>query len=166
MQKFVKDYLNELTRQKKRHRKAAIAVVLLAVLVIGGVAGILERYGVAMTGQAVCGIEEHKHSDACYEEALICGREAAEAHTHGEACYVTETSLSCGQEEGGHIHDDTCYQTESSPVLVCSQEEGEEHSHGEECYDTETASDLMCGQEEGGGHTHGDACYTETKKLV
>lgn len=89
MQKFVRDYLNELTRQKKRHRKAAIAAVLLAVLVIGGVAGILERYGVAMTGQAACGIEEHKHNGECYEEMLICGQEAAKAHTHGEACYVT-----------------------------------------------------------------------------
>lgn len=93
MQKFVKDYLNELTRQKKRRREVAIAVVLLAVLVIGGVAGILEQYGIAMTGQAVCGIEEHKHNDACYKETLICGQEAGKSHSHEAACYDVERQI-------------------------------------------------------------------------
>ena len=104
MQKFVKDYLNELTRRKKRRREAAIAVVLLAVLVIGGVASILERYGVAMTAPAKCGLEEHKHSEDCYEEILICGREEGNSHTHEDACYTAESALICGQEEGGHSH--------------------------------------------------------------
>lgn len=167
MQKFVKDYLNELTRQKKRHRQVAIAVVLLAVLVIGGVAGILERYGVAMTGHVKCGIEEHKHTDACYEEVLICGQKEGGGHTHGEGCYETESTLICGQEEGGgHTHDDSCYETESASVLVCGQEEGADHTHDESCYETETSSVLVCGQEEGGGHVHDDSCYTETKTLV
>lgn len=166
MQKFVKDYLNELTRQKKRHREVVIAVVLLAVLVIGGVAGILERYGIAMTGHAKCGIEEHKHTDACYEEVLICGQKEGGGHTHGEGCYKTETTLSCGQEEGGHTHDESCYETETASVLACGQEEGADHTHDESCYETETSSVLVCGQEEGGGHIHDDSCYTETKLLV
>ncbi len=166
MQKFVKDYLNELTRRKKRRREAAIAVVLLAVLVIGGVASILERYGVAMTAPAKCGLEEHKHSEDCYEEILICGREEGNSHTHEDACYTAESALICGQEEGGHSHGDECYETESASVLICGQEEGENHSHGDECYETESASVLICGQEEEGGHSHEDACYTETKVLI
>lgn len=165
MQKFVKDYLNELTRQKKRRREVAIAVVLLAVLVIGGVAGILEQYGIAMTGQAVCGIEEHKHNDACYKETLICGQEAGKSHSHEAACYETETVLTCEQEESGHTHDDSCCETITDSALICSQEEGEEHTHGEECYDSESETVFICGQEEG-GHTHEDACYTEKETLV
>ena len=167
MQKFVRDYLNELTRRKKKNKRVVIAVVLLAVIVIGGVGGILERYGVAMTGRPKCGIEEHEHNEDCYEKILVCGQEEGSAHEHGEGCYETEVSLTCGQEEGGgHTHDDSCYETETTSTLTCGQEEGEDHTHDGSCYEEETTSTLTCDQEEGGGHTHDDSCYTETKALV
>lgn len=160
MQKLVRDYLNELNKQQKKRRKVGIAVMLLAVLVVGGVIGVLTQYGVAMTGDPKCGIEEHTHSEECYIDALVCGQEESEGHTHTEACYQTESALTCGLEESepadeseGHTHGPECY-TETQ-TLVCGQEEYAGHTHEEGCYEKQ----LACGKEE---HTHTDICYIDT----
>ena len=57
MQKLVRDYLNELKRKQKKRKRVGTAVVLLVILVIGTVIGGLTQAGVAMTGNAKCGIE-------------------------------------------------------------------------------------------------------------
>ena len=65
-----------------------------------------------------CGLEEHTHTDACYEEeaplnsgtgeqAYICG---LEEHTHDETCYDESGELTCTLEE--HVHDETCLAVE------------------------------------------------------
>ena len=184
MQKLMKDYLDELRRQKKRRRKAAIAVVLLVVLVVGTVTSGLTQYGIAMTEDYKCGLEEHKHTDECYEEALICG--------HGDADDMQEEDSSQGdnsakseepeqeasepeeqevkqqdtaepkEAQEGHQHTKDCYETED--VLECKLEESEGHTHGEDCYETEKT--LTCEEEESEGHTHGDECYETDEALV
>ena len=156
MQKLVRDYLNELKRKQKKRKRVGTAVVLLMILVIGTVIGGLTQAGVAMTGNAKCGIEEHEHSDGCYEDVLACGQEEGEGHQHGEGCYTTETRLSCGMDEAeGHQHDENCY--DEAGNLICGTEEAAGHQHDDSCYTTEEV--LTCEQEEGEGHTHSDACY-------
>lgn len=184
MQKLMKDYLDELRRQKKRRRKAAIAVVLLVVLVVGTVTSGLTQYGIAMTEDYKCGLEEHKHTDECYEEVLICG--------HGDADDMQEEDSSQGdnsakseepeqeasepeeqevkqqdtaepkEAQEGHQHTKDCYETED--VLECKLEESEGHTHGEDCYETEKT--LICEEEESEGHTHGNECYETDEVLV
>ncbi len=156
MQKLVRDYLNELNKKQKKRRKAGIAAVMLVVLVVGAVMGTLTQYGVAMTGDAKCGLEEHQHSEACYTRELICGLEESEGHTHTDACrYPAE--LVCGLEESagedgteGHTHSDACYAAPEG--WACGVEESEGHIHTDDCY----SSRLSCDIEE---HTHSDACY-------
>lgn len=193
MQKLVKNYLDELNKRHKRNRRAAVALLLLAVLVIGGVLSTLSQYGVALEEpekKPLCGLEEHTHTDACYEEVLICGHgEGAEEDAEAEpvaqeptAQEPVERVLTCGQEESeGHTHSGDCYTVEET--LICGQEESEGHTHGEGCYGEdgqlicgqeeseghthtgdcyEVKETLTCGQEESEGHTHTDACYTET----
>lgn len=65
----------------------------------------------------VCGIEEHTHTESCYEvtepsqeQKLICGKEESEEHKHNEECYeiVTvpaEKTLVCGKAEHTHTID-------------------------------------------------------------
>ncbi|MCI8465913.1 MAG: hypothetical protein HFI63_08665 [Lachnospiraceae bacterium] len=155
MQKLLREYLDELNRRQKKSRKAAIAALLLVVMVVGSVAGILAQYGIAMTGVAKCGLEEHQHSEGCYTKVLVCGAEEREGHVHTEAC-TTAPELSCGQEEKeGHSHTETCYG--EAGELICGQEEKEGHSHTEACY---TAGGTTCGLEEHEGHVHAEACYT------
>lgn len=153
MQKLLREYLDELNRKQKRRRKTVIAVVLAAIMLVSGVIWNLTQYGIAMTDEPKCGMEEHTHSDSCYTNVLTCGREESEGHTHTDACYQTVSELICGQEESEeHTHDDSCYQTVSE--LVCGQEESAGHTHTDACYEKQ----LSCGKEE---HTHSEACYID-----
>ena len=76
----------------------------------------------------------HEHSDACYEEKLICGCEIE--HEHTADCYIEppyepadNEELVCELEE--HKHDDACLIAETGE-LICDLEE---HSHDENCYE-------------------------------
>lgn len=150
----MREYLNELKNRRRRRRQARIAMVILISLVAGSVIGALAQYGVAMTGNAKCGIEEHQHELACYEKTLVCTQTESEGHQHTDVCYQTETSLVCGLEESEeHTHSDACYVTEQQ--LICSEEEGAGHQHTDACYEEE----LACGKEL---HTHGEECYIDT----
>ena len=154
MQKLLREYLDELNRKQKRRRKTVIAVVLAAIMLVSGVIWNLTQYGIAMTDEPKCGMEEHTHSDSCYADVLTCGREESEGHTHTDACYQTVSELICGQEESEeHTHSEACYQTVSE--LICGQEESEGHTHTDACYEKQ----LSCGKEE---HTHSEACYIDT----
>ncbi len=155
MQKLVREYLNELKSRQKKRRRTGIAAILLIVLVVGGVVGVLTQYGVAMTGNAKCGLEEHQHGEECYASEMTCGLEEMAGHSHTDACYQTETVLICGQEESaGHTHADDCYGEDGTSV--CGQEESAGHTHTDDCYQTDSVQ--ICGQEESAGHTHTAEC--------
>lgn len=154
MQKLLRDYLDELKKKQKRRRKAAIAALLVGIMLVSGVAWNLAQYGVAMTGEPKCGMQEHQHSEGCYQDVLICGQEEYAGHTHTKECYETQSQLVCGQEEGSdHTHSESCYKTED--VLICGQEESAGHTHTDACYERQ----LVCGQEE---HIHSDICFIDT----
>lgn len=132
----------------KRIKAGFLALSMLAAAVPSGVYAQEETY---------CGHEEHKHSDECYKEELVCGKEEQEAapgHTHTAECYKEVKSLICNQEESEeHIHSDACYKTEL--VLICQIPESAEqpaHHHSKECYEKV----LSCGKEE---HEHTLECH-------
>lgn len=163
MRENVKKQIRNAKKRRIRRRRFYAAVSLCSILVAGIVSWELILPGTAMSGETYCGKEEHTHSDACYEQVLVCGQEeGAGAHTHTDACYadVRTDQLVCGQEEGaGHVHAEACYTNE----LICGQEENDEHTHTDDCYEQV----LTCGQEEGAGaHTHTDACYATERKLT
>ena len=98
----------------------------------------------AITLEKQCPLEEHTHTESCYQ--LVPG------HTHTEACYTTQRVLTCGlAETDAHVHETECY--ESQPV--CDQEVSETHTHTETCY----ASVLVCAVSETDGHRHTENCY-------
>ena len=97
---------------KQRHiqkRKSYAVLTLLALVVVIGTVGVLVRPASTLSGELVCGLEEHRHTEECYERTLICGQEESEEHTHTEACWQTE--LICQVPE--HTHMDECYATVS-----------------------------------------------------
>jgi hypothetical protein len=57
--------------------------------------------------QAACGIEEHQHTEDCYEKVLICDLPESEGHQHTDGCYSVKSVLSCDVPE--HVHDEDCY---------------------------------------------------------
>ena len=119
MQKLVKDYLEELRRQKKRRRKAGIAMVLLVVLVVGTVTNGLTQYGIAMTRDYRCGLEEHEHTEECYQDVLICGYgDVDQEEEISQGNTAQEPEAQGGQQENtapeeGHQHTEDCYEVES-----------------------------------------------------
>lgn len=108
----------------------------------------------ALTGGYMCGYdEEHKHTEDCYEEVLICGKEEhyptcgfKEEHLHDLSCCQEQRVLSCVIPE--HIHNQYCY--DEFGVLICIMDE---HVHTDACYSIEPV--LVCKKQE---HVHTDAC--------
>ncbi len=150
MQKLVRDYLDELNKKQRKRRKTGIAVMLLIVLAVGGIAGSLTQYGVALTGNEKCGLEEHQHGEACYTGKLACGLEESEGHIHTDACRYPE-ELVCGLEE-------SVSQNEESAEEGTTEERTERHVHTEDCY--AVPEGWACGLEESAGHIHTEECYT------
>ena len=164
----------ELFQSKRRRKRVQRTVAALSAVVVFVTTYMLILPAITMENQAlICGMEEHVHTEDCYQTVLvceegqdgqetsgyICGQEEAEAHTHDDSCY----GLTCGLEETeGHVHDDSCYEAEE--VLTCDLEECDGHSHGDSCYNE--AGELTCGEDETDGHTHDDSCYTQEEHLV
>ena len=90
-------------RSRQRNRKVLSALAIVAVL---ATAIALMVPVISMThGDLVCGLEEHQHTDACYEQTLSCELEEGDEHQHTDACY--ERELACDKQE--HAHSDACY---------------------------------------------------------
>lgn len=95
MNRFIKWFI-EVTKQHKRFNKI-IALFAIGVLLFTSYAMILP--GIALEQAPICNLEEHVHTDSCYELAsdgsvgttLICG---LEEHTHTESCYPEPTLTS------------------------------------------------------------------------
>ena len=164
----------ELFQSKRRRKRVQRTVAALSAVVVFVTTYMLILPAITMENQVlICGMEEHVHTEDCYQTVLvceegqdgqetsgyICGQEEAEAHTHDDSC----CGLICGLEETeGHVHDDSCYEAEE--VLTCDLEECDGHSHGDSCYNEE--GELTCGEDETEGHTHDGSCYTQEERLV
>lgn len=105
MKKSFEILLSEVNRKKmQRHRMIALLLVL-SLFVTSGVSWALHGVGLTMANEAECGIEEHVHTDACWEKQLVCGLEDDTEHVHTDDCW--EEQLVCGLTE--HVHDASCY---------------------------------------------------------
>ncbi len=123
-----KGFLAKHNRFVNNKNKLLIIFALIAVLVVIGVFWWLKLVGITATGDAMCGLEEHTHSEGCYESTLSCILE--------EVLYTDETS-----EVSYHTHDEYCYEN----TMICDIPE---HTHSSYCYcdpeaDVETKADWL-----------------------
>lgn len=173
--------------QNRRRKRWQKTVSILACLVVFCTVYALILPALTAEADTYCGKEEHTHTEDCYKDKLICGKEEGEGahqhtddcyrevealvcqtpesdgHQHTEACYTEEQILTCPNTDPNHVHSeiDGCYTTEKR--LTCGMEEGEgAHHHTAECY--EKKKELICGQEENDGHRHTAECYK--KELI
>lgn len=166
------ELLTRAEQYQKKHKRRKVwqrIVGGLACVVVFCTSYALILPAITMEQTAYCGMEEHEHTEVCYEKQLICGYdEAAEAgsdlttvgHVHEDSCYEEQQILICGLEESaGHVHDASCIQSER--ILTCT----EAHEHTDACY--ETVETYGCGMAEGqGGHMHGPECYETRMALI
>ena len=104
MKNTLNEYIKKFQEKHRNYRRYAIVFSVLAIITVLGVNWGLHQTGVSMTGNYICGYEEHQHTDACYEDILICTQEEGEEHQHTEACY--EKQLVCQIPE--HVHTEAC----------------------------------------------------------
>lgn len=162
-----------LNRQRRRRIRNRVVWIAAAVVVFT-TAYLLMMPAVTLEGQKVCGLEEHQHTDACYQAArkkIVCTPQEGVLHQHTAECYDEEKNLICPWQENigtTHTHDESCYIREDETVsekTVCGLEEVQEHIHTEKCFEQQERV-LICGKQE---HIHTQECLekeTETKAAV
>ena len=138
---------------KPSKRRMRITALIVLVCTLAGLF-CLSATSFALTGGYMCGYdEEHTHTEDCYENVLICGKEEhaptcgiMEEHLHDLSCCQEGRVLVCSLPE--HIHNQFCY--DEYGQLICIMDE---HIHDEYCYATEPV--LACTKQE---HMHSEAC--------
>lgn len=149
--------------------KKMIQRVCVCTLSLALVLSLLPMSAFAATVEAnkTCKLEEHKHTDECYEittgedRTLTC-EESTEGHTHGDDCYAWKHELNCEeQEEPAHTHsvEAGCFE-ENIQVVTCGNEDPE-HKHEDNCYTTQ--SKLTCTESDLPTHKHTTDCYTDVR---
>lgn len=105
---WLADAAQALQAQRRRSAWQKVVCALAAAVVFCTVYALILP-AITLEREPACGLEEHTHTDACYEEqtTLGCGLEESEIHTHADACYVTLRTLLCTLPE--HTHTDACY---------------------------------------------------------
>lgn len=156
----------------------AVSIILIFCMLVS-----LAMPAFAAETELCCQLEEHVHSEECYEIActlpeqeahthdsscflvFTCEMPETEGHTHTEECYVQEVTLLCELEvpesdeaaqegEEHHSHEDSCWQTEQ--VLVCELPETSGHMHDEDCWTVQ--ENPICGLENMDAHAHDESC--------
>ena len=144
--------IRQILKDRRVRRFFTRVVSSLAAIVVFVTTYALILPAITLEKTAICGIEEHQHSDSCYEVRLVCGQEESDGHHHEDSCCSITTKLVCEVPEHRHSMKNECYDADGN--LVCRLEE---HAHDDSCY--EEVRTLSCGQEEQEGHHHTDACY-------
>ncbi|MDR1135550.1 MAG: hypothetical protein LBL49_05170, partial [Clostridiales Family XIII bacterium] len=140
--------LKDFIAEKLRLRKTTIALRLAGAAVVLLVFYALSLPALTAEGDPTCGLEEHTHTDACYEDVLICGYPEDPAqgapdpgNTSGSGISGDPENADPGNTSGSgisgdpsgdpgtepHVHTAACYEK----VLVCNLPE---HTHSEACY--------------------------------
>ncbi len=118
MENATENKIAKLKGQRNNKNKFYIYLIVLA-LTIAIVSFIMAQPANTMSGEKVCNLKEHTHTEDCYEHKLICDQE----------------------EDKNHIHNEDCW----NRVLVCLQVE---HSHSEKCYDVKETKEIPVGNME------------------
>ncbi len=85
-----KDYLKDHRTFRLRNKRIIAIFPIVSVLIIVAVFLHLMLVGVTVTSDALCGIEEHIHTEECYSGSeLIC---AKPEHTHSSDCFPDNTA--------------------------------------------------------------------------
>lgn len=80
---MVSDYIKKLLKDKARLKKWKRITLALSCVVYA-----LTLPAITLEGKTICGMEEHTHTEECYQDdKLICGKEE---HQHTEDCYEKE----------------------------------------------------------------------------
>lgn len=85
---MVSEYIKKLLKDKARLKKWKRITLALSCVVVFCVVYALTLPAITLEGKTICGMEEHTHTEECYQDdKLICDKEE---HQHTEDCYKKE----------------------------------------------------------------------------
>ena len=111
--KALLEKIRKILRSRRTRQLLTRTVSGIAAIVVFVTTYALVLPAITMEQEARCGITAHEHTDACYEERLVCQIPEDENHHHDASCY--EKFLICGQQV--HVHSTECYQQYTSAVV-------------------------------------------------
>lgn len=124
---MVSDYIKKLLKDKARLKKWKRITLALSCVVVFCVVYALTLPAITLEGKTICGMEEHTHTEECYQDdKLICDKEE---HQHTEDCYEKEEEQPVEEE---HTQPDTTEPSEEVQEATESEDNKQDESNEEE----------------------------------
>lgn len=124
---MVSDYIKKLLKDKARLKKWKKITLALSCVVVFCVVYALTLPAITLESKTICGMEEHTHTEECYQDdELVCGKEE---HQHTEDCYEKEEEQPVEEE---NTQEDTTEPSEEVETVAEPEESKQDESNEEE----------------------------------
>lgn len=125
---MVSDYIKKLLKDKARLKKWKRITLALSCVVVFCVVYALTLPAITLEGKTICGMEEHTHTEECYQDdKLICDKDE---HQHTEDCYEKEEEQEPVEEE--NTQPDTTESSDEVETVAEPKESKKDESNEEE----------------------------------
>lgn len=124
---MVSEYIKKLLKDKARLKKWKRITLALSCVVVFCVVYALTLPAITLEGKTICGMEEHTHTEECYQDdKLICDKEE---HQHTEDCYEKEEEQPVEEE---NTQPDTTEPSDEVETVAEPEESKQDESNEEE----------------------------------
>lgn len=124
---MVSEYIKKLLKDKARLKKWKRITLALSCVVVFCVVYALTLPAITLEGKTICGMEEHTHTEECYQdEELVCEKEE---HQHTEDCYEKEDEQPVEEE---NTQPETTESSEEVETVAETEENKQDESNEEE----------------------------------
>lgn len=125
---MVSEYIKKLLKDKARLKKWKRITLALSCVVVFCVVYALTLPAITLEGKTICGMEEHTHTEECYQDdKLICDKEE---HQHTEDCYEKEEEQEPVEEE--NTQPDTVEPSDEVETVAEPEDNKQDESNEEE----------------------------------
>lgn len=124
---MVSEYIKKLLKDKARLKKWKRITLALSCVVVFCVVYALTLPAITLEGKTICGMEEHTHTEECYQDdKLICDKEE---HQHTEDCYEKEEEQPVEEE---NTQEDTTESSDEVETVAEPEDNKQDESNEEE----------------------------------
>lgn len=124
---MVSEYIKKLLKDKARLKKWKRITLALSCVVVFCVVYALTLPAITLEGKTICGMEEHTHTEECYQDdKLICDKEE---HQHTEDCYEKEGEQPVEEE---NTQEDTTESSDEVETVAEPEDNKQDESNEEE----------------------------------
>lgn len=124
---MVSEYIKKLLKDKARLKKWKKITLAISCVVVFCVVYALTLPAITLEGKTICGMEEHTHTEECYQDdELVCDKEE---HQHTEDCYEKEEEQPVEEE---NTQEDTTESSDEVETVAEPEDNKQDESNEEE----------------------------------